>query len=87
MTTVVIALEVGWRSLAAEVTVNALIVHVVSTGDVLGIFVCGVGHLVLGLVKGRDSKVWRGRRNRFFPRCFGHKIRSVSGWDVVLTRR
>jgi hypothetical protein len=54
---VIVALEVGWRGLAAQVTVNALIIHVVRAYDVLGVFVCGVGHLVLGLVKGGDSKV------------------------------
>jgi hypothetical protein len=35
MTTVVIALEVSWRGLAAEVTINALVIYIVGTGNVL----------------------------------------------------
>jgi hypothetical protein len=49
VTSVIITLKVSRRSLAAKVTINALIVHVISTGDVLGVFVSGVGH---------DSRVW-----------------------------
>ena len=45
MTTVVITLEVRWSCFAAEIAVDALIVHVVGTGDVLRIFVCSVGHV------------------------------------------
>ena len=47
MSTVIIAVEVGRSGLTSEITVDALIVHVVGTRDVVGIFVCGVGHCVL----------------------------------------
>ncbi|MDB6154162.1 MAG: hypothetical protein JWL90_2615 [Chthoniobacteraceae bacterium] len=45
MATVIISREVGRRGLPAEVTVNALIVDVVLTFDVFGIFISEVGHL------------------------------------------
>lgn len=46
MAAVVITLEVCWRGLAAEVAVDALIVHVVGTFSVMGEFVCSVSHWV-----------------------------------------
>jgi hypothetical protein len=46
VTAVVIALEVGGRGLAAEVTINALVVNVVGSRCVMGILVSGVGHLL-----------------------------------------
>jgi len=46
---VVIALEICGSSLTAKVTVNALIIHVIGTCHVLGVFVCDVSHdFVLG---------------------------------------
>jgi len=41
---VVVALEIVRRGLAAQVAVNALVVHVVFARDVLGIFICSVSH-------------------------------------------
>jgi len=48
MATVVVALEVGRSGLTAEITVDALIVHIVSTVHVLGVFVCCVSHCLEG---------------------------------------
>ena len=45
---VVIAGEVGWSSLAAEIAIDALIVDVILSFDVFGIFVSEVGHLIQG---------------------------------------
>jgi len=44
VTTIVIALEVGGRGLAAQIAINALIVHVKFATDVLGILVCYICH-------------------------------------------
>jgi hypothetical protein len=41
---VVVALKVGWRGLTAKVAVDALIVHIVGTVYVLGVFVGCVCH-------------------------------------------
>ena len=49
---IVVAFEVGGRSLTAEVAVDTLLIHVKLTGSVLGIFVGGVGH---SLVEGAGS--------------------------------
>jgi hypothetical protein len=45
--TVIIPFEIGGGSLSAQVAVNALIIDVEFAGYVLGIFVCGVGHVSL----------------------------------------
>jgi hypothetical protein len=45
--TVIVPFEVGGGGLAAQVAVNALIIDVEFAGYVLGIFVCGVGHVSL----------------------------------------
>jgi hypothetical protein len=44
VTAIVVTLEVGWRGLTAKVAVDALIVHIVGTVYVLGIFVGCVCH-------------------------------------------
>jgi hypothetical protein len=44
VTTVVVTLEVGRGSLAAEVAVDALIVDVISAVGVLGVFIGSVSH-------------------------------------------
>jgi len=41
---VLVALEIVRRRLAAQVAVNALVVHVVFSGGVFGVFVCCVSH-------------------------------------------
>ena len=44
MTAVVVTLKVCRSRFAAEVAVNALVIDIVSSGSVLGVFVCSVGH-------------------------------------------
>ena len=41
------ACEIGRGSLAAQITVNALVVHVEPSGHIYGVFVRSVGHAVL----------------------------------------
>jgi hypothetical protein len=45
MATVVIPFEIGWGRLAAEIAVDALIVHKVFTGDILRVFVFYICHI------------------------------------------
>ena len=44
---VVVSLEIVGGSFAAEIAVNALIVHVVFAGRVFGIFICNVSHKII----------------------------------------
>jgi hypothetical protein len=44
MTAVIVPFKIGGRSFAAQIAVDALIVHVEFAGYVLGVFVCGIGH-------------------------------------------
>jgi hypothetical protein len=46
ISTVLVPFEIVRRGFAAQVTVNALVVHVVFTGDVFGVFICGVSHKI-----------------------------------------
>lgn len=64
--TVIIALEVGGRCLAAEVAVNALVIDIVRAGNVLGVFVCSVCHGIWEVRGGNTSS-----RPRAFKRFFG----------------
>src|SRR2546423_2550713 len=43
---VVVALVIGGRGFAAKIAIDALIVDVVGTGNVLRVFVCGIGHIL-----------------------------------------
>ena len=45
MPTVIVAFEIRRSGFAAKVAVDALIINVVSAGDVLGVFVCCVSHV------------------------------------------
>ena len=45
---VFIALEIVRCSFAAQVAVNALVVHVKFARDIFGIFICNVGHKLCG---------------------------------------
>ena len=53
VTAVVISLEIGGRSLAAQIAVDALLIDVERAGCVLGVLVGGVGHIFT--VKGVGS--------------------------------
>ena len=48
MTAVVVAGEIGGGGFAAEVAVDALVIHIESAGDIFGIFVCVVSHSLVG---------------------------------------
>src|SRR6185436_15870446 len=50
--TVVVALEVGRCGFAAQVAVNALVVHVVFARDVFRISICDVSHKIENLLVG-----------------------------------
>jgi hypothetical protein len=50
MSAIIIATEVRGRGLTAKIAVDALVVDVELSFDILGIFICGVGHY-LKLVK------------------------------------
>ena len=70
VTAVVVTLEVGRGGFAAEIAVNALIVYVVSSGGVLWVFVCGVGHVFVPLFVGCENRLAAGGVNGFF----GHRF-------------
>jgi hypothetical protein len=50
MSTIVVTTEVRGRGFTAKIAVYALVVDVELSFDILGIFICGVGHF-LKLVK------------------------------------
>jgi hypothetical protein len=45
MAAVIVALEIGGGSLAAQIAVDALLIDIELSGYVFGVFVCGVGHI------------------------------------------
>ena len=46
ITAVIVALEIVRRRLAAQVAINALVVHVIFSSHVLGIFICDISHKI-----------------------------------------
>jgi hypothetical protein len=44
MSTIIVTTEVRGRGLTAKIAVDALVVDVELSFDILGIFICGVGH-------------------------------------------
>ena len=67
---VLVAPEIVRSRLAAQVAVNALVVHVEFAGDILGVFVCSVSHSFNKKVRGirwpdggaLASRIWRARQ-------------------------
>jgi hypothetical protein len=45
MAAVIVSFEIGGRSFAAQIAVDALIIDVKLARYVLGVFVCGIGHV------------------------------------------
>jgi hypothetical protein len=67
VTAVFVALEIVRGRLAAQVTVNALVVHVEFAGDVFGVFVSSVSHNFikkLGRKHGGGATGWQARFSR-----------------------
>jgi hypothetical protein len=50
MPTVIVTTEVRRRGFAAKIAVDALVIDIELSFDILGVFICGVGHF-LKLVK------------------------------------
>jgi hypothetical protein len=46
ITAVVVALEIVRRRFAAQIAVYSLVVHVIFSGDILGVFICYIGHKI-----------------------------------------
>jgi hypothetical protein len=47
MAAIIVPLEIGRRRFAAEIAVDALVVHVESAPYVFGVFICRVSHFSL----------------------------------------
>jgi len=67
VTAVVIAFEIIRRGFAAEIAINALVIHVILAGDVLRIPVCDVSHKLLVTAK-KSITAGTGAGNKIFFR-------------------
>ena len=45
VTTVIVSFEIGWRSFAAQIAIDALIIDIKLPRDIFSVFVSGIGHI------------------------------------------
>ena len=60
---IVVPFEVIGGSFAAEITVNALVVHVIFAGNALGVFICYIGHKNFYSTRNMSALAELGKRN------------------------
>jgi hypothetical protein len=66
MTAIIVSLEIGRRSFAAQIAIDALIIDIEFAGYVFGVFVSGVGHCFPRKVKW-NARMKRLQRKQFEP--------------------
>src|SRR6059058_4865293 len=69
MPTIIVTTEVRGRGFTTKIAVDALIVDVELSFDILGIFICGVGHFFEAGKNVGEGRMNGNSRNGFLPRA------------------